>query len=826
MSSFNNKNFFKSLSIINHKTPFYLKFNKYTNYFFLTNNFTLLSNYSFFYIFNDNCYNLLKFNYNFFIKKNNFFFFKNLLKFRKYVKIAFFLNKFKLKFNTFFKNIFLNNLKVKNKNFNFFIKNQYYFNNLNLIYFFIKRFYTNQSVLIGNLISPHYINLFSKKKWIRRNNNYYFILNKFLNKNKIKKKFLINNKKYILNSFFYLNKNLFFNNYSTFSFLIKNNIPNPLLKKNNYDFFLSRPYSFLNNFKVNKNFKKYSNFLIINLYKKYNKFFNLLRRVNISYKIRTKNSFIFKNFLSFFKTIFKHFRGKNFLNSKRFFNWFSFFKNKNNNFYLTKKSKKRYFSYLWLFSFSFKTKINKRNKFFKLNKFYLNKNLENIRLFKKTKKGNLFLKTFKILKKSPIFVFIKINWSNNNFFSFFKYFIFFNFFIFFKKSNYINFIWKSFSYNLFKNKKNLFIFNNDNKSLIIAKLKKPFFFSKNKTNFILNKHSFIFINNFYMLYNNSSNVFYNLKKIIFSFPYKNELQRYILRKYSKLSFSIKFTNLKSNKFFFNKEFFFSLKDSLFNFSYFDSFFNKKNEVYSLLLQNPVNKPNWSYFSHQSLFAFNSEKDNINFNIKRVKFKPGYMNIWRDSRSILKTSLMLKIKYQYKLTNYLSKYKKFINFKTFLFMEMRLFNILIKSRLFNDSSLLNLFLKNNLVYVNGLSCSNSNFQLFSGDFIQLIINLKYYILYRWFSNLSLKKKNKLKKVLRKKSINFLQSDEKKKSYLFPKWVIFYKNSIDDVSNFLEIDYFTLSIFILYEPFTWNDLNSYNLIDQRFNIVNLYNWKYIT
>ena len=89
---------------------------------------------------------------------------KFLLKFRKYVKIAFFLNKFKLKFNTFFKNIFLNNLKVKNKNFNFFIKNQYYFNNLNLIYFFIKRFYTNQSVLIGNLISPHYINLFSKKK--------------------------------------------------------------------------------------------------------------------------------------------------------------------------------------------------------------------------------------------------------------------------------------------------------------------------------------------------------------------------------------------------------------------------------------------------------------------------------------------------------------------------------------------------------------------------------------------------------------------------------------------------------------------------------------
>ena len=129
------------------------------------------------------------------------------------------------------------------------------------------------------------------------------------------------------------------------------------------------------------------------------------------------------------------------------------------------------------------------------------------------------------------------------------------------------------------------------------------------------------------------------------------------------------------------------------------------------------------------FAFNSENEQINFNIKRVKFKPGYMNLWREARVVLKSSLMLKTRYQYKLTNYLSKYKKFINFKTFLFMEMRLFNILIKSRLFNDGSTINLFLKNNLIYVNGFTCSNPNLQLFSGDFVQLIINLKYYILYR-------------------------------------------------------------------------------------------------
>ena len=313
---------------------------------------------------------------------------------------------------------------------------------------------------------------------------------------------------------------------------------------------------------------------------------------------------------------------------------------------------------------------------------------------------------------------------------------------------------------------------------------------------------------------------------MFSFSYKNEIQRYILRKYSKITFSLNFNNLQSNKFFFNKSLFSSSENYNLNLSYFNSLFNKKSDLYLFLIQNSANKSNWSYFNNQTKFAFNSENDQSNFNIKRVKFKPGYMNIWRNARSVLKTSLVLKMKYQYKLTNYLSKYKKFINFKTFLFMEMRIFNILIKSRLFNNESLLSLFFKNNLIFLNGFNCSNPNLQTFVGDFIQLIINLKYYILYRWFSSLSLKKKNKLKNVLRKKNSTNSQSDEKKKSYSFPKWITYSKNIIDDVSNFLETDYLTLSIFILYEPFIWSDLNTYNLIDQRFTVINLYNWKYIT
>ena len=69
------------------------------------------------------------------------------------------------------------------------------------------------------------------------------------------------------------------------------------------------------------------------------------------------------------------------------------------------------------------------------------------------------------------------------------------------------------------------------------------------------------------------------------------------------------------------------------------------------------------------------------------------------------------------------------------------------------------------------------------------------------------------------------EEKKKSHTLPKSITYNQNIIDDVSKYLEVDYFTLSIFIIYEPFLWSDLNIYNIINNKFSIINIYNWKYI-
>ena len=141
-----------------------------------------------------------------------------------------------------------------------------------------------------------------------------------MRRNKPKTSFLVKNKKTIVNNFFYFITNNSLNNYSVFNYLIKNNINYSLSKKNNYDFFLSRPYLFLNNFRVFKNLRKYSNFFLMNSYKKHSRLFNTVRRFSSINRIRGYSAFVFQNFFSITEFLSKSNKNKNFMNVKPFFN--------------------------------------------------------------------------------------------------------------------------------------------------------------------------------------------------------------------------------------------------------------------------------------------------------------------------------------------------------------------------------------------------------------------------------------------------------------------------------------------------------------------------
>jgi hypothetical protein len=203
-----------------------------------------------------------------------------------------------------------------------------------------------------------------------------------------------------------------------------------------------------------------------------------------------------------------------------------------------------------------------------------------------------------------------------------------------------------------------------------------------------------------------------------------------------------------------------------------------------------------------------------------------MRFWRESRSIFKEIMNLNCKYQYRLTKYFIKFKKILKFNIYLNNEMSLLNVLLRSRFFFDWQTTNFFLKNGFIFVNGVNYYNSQLQIYAGDFIQTFIHLKYYISYRWLAHWINKKKIKLK-IRTKKKLIFSDSEEDKlRTKTYPRWILTNRNIIEDSAKYLEIDFYTMSIFVVYEPFLWTDLNIYSIMWTRFSIINMYNWKYIT
>jgi hypothetical protein len=265
------------------KSYFFSKFNNY-NYFFLTNNFFLL-NFFFNFISINSSTNYLILNFKTRINKikiikNNYFFLKNLIKYRKY--FHFFLNlfKFKFKFNSFFK------FALLNKKFNKTIKRSFNFNfNLNTQSLYIRLFKISLkkwNFLIGNSISPLNIDLISRKKWLRKNSNIKFSKTRAFYSKKKKRVYLntkILNKKFYINNFFYLFKDFNNINYSQLSTNIKSLPQSSFFKKKNYDFFLSRPYLFLNLSKKKKISKDFIIFYLLICLKNILNFLNTLNEL-------------------------------------------------------------------------------------------------------------------------------------------------------------------------------------------------------------------------------------------------------------------------------------------------------------------------------------------------------------------------------------------------------------------------------------------------------------------------------------------------------------------------------------------------------------------
>ena len=216
-------------------------------------------------------------------------------------------------------------------------------------------------------------------------------------------------------------------------------------------------------------------------------------------------------------------------------------------------------------------------------------------------------------------------------------------------------------------------------------------------------------------------------------------------------------------------------------------------------------------------------------IRRIRFKPGYGRIWRTARKSIKEILNLSVRYQYRLTPKLQRlyYRNRQASQTYSSLTLS-FALLAGRFAFDRKTIYDLLASSN-VFLNGSVCQNLTVQLFVNDFIQLLVNAKFYLVLRLLRAGMVARRYRLNRIFYRKitTINY------KKYYKTPKMsrnlpnVFFDLQYLQgDIPKYFEVDYFSLSMFVVKDQVDCeNWLPRQSFVHNPLTL-NMYNWKYIT
>lgn len=223
---------------------------------------------------------------------------------------------------------------------------------------------------------------------------------------------------------------------------------------------------------------------------------------------------------------------------------------------------------------------------------------------------------------------------------------------------------------------------------------------------------------------------------------------------------------------------------------------------------------------------------VHYRVRRIRYKPGYSTQWRRHRRKVLVYLRKHYRFQHRLTLYLQKLY-FQNITTSPTptnspSNLTLGRLLLITKFSYDVYLSNELIKHDLIFLNGFKIVNPLLKVFQGDIIQFIVNFKFYLTFRWLKIWSARKLTKIKRYFYKKTVvkqkAFLLLFHKRKTQL-PTWIYDLEYAFTGIPHFLEMDYFTLSVFIIDNPnFHWTQWKFLNR-DSKKRIFSSYNWKYI-
>lgn len=320
----------------------------------------------------------------------------------------------------------------------------------------------------------------------------------------------------------------------------------------------------------------------------------------------------------------------------------------------------------------------------------------------------------------------------------------------------------------------------------------------------------------------------NVKKLIFSFLKPNQIRRSLMLRRQKITYFR----------FFNR---FNKKDLSTRFL----ITNYPRASQSFLFSNTrtllFNDPRLRYYSYNKL-SVASLTDNLflqkfpnyesfkgEVHVPRVRFKPGYQRLWRESRRTLAESLRVRYIYQQQFTKFITKFGRKLNNYHFSRDEYTLASIILYSRLVPDYNTLLTLDKHSCVFANGCTKKDLNHILFPGDNVQLLVSNWMYIYMKWVLLWTNNRVKKFRKLVYRKNLAAsykVMKTRKQRSNYTPMWIHHTKYDISDIKPFLETDFFTMSSVLIYDNFLFDYYTPSWFIENRSMIYRLYNWKYIT
>lgn len=268
-------------------------------------------------------------------------------------------------------------------------------------------------------------------------------------------------------------------------------------------------------------------------------------------------------------------------------------------------------------------------------------------------------------------------------------------------------------------------------------------------------------------------------------------------------------NFKKKSIFFKK----TINKNLFLLNFLEVFKNEDNSFLDEKLS--------SLGTNKNLFIHNLNNVNLNSkfskDIEYVNFDYRYkLNKYvNDNRKLILSFFKYNLKRKYKKNKFFSKLTK-LPFNFFLYsFEFSLSNILLRSSFFFNGRDVLFFLKNNFFFLNGSVLKNFNYVFNINDVFLLSFN-KYYFFYYKYTISNVYNKNKISNyVFKKNQLNKLD--------VMPLWLMntFYVK--EDLPNYLEVDFLTLSLKIIYKPIFYNEYNFMFFKLLNFYQKRLYNWK---